>query len=62
MSEIVLMSDPKVAAVPVIESGERLVDVCLSGRLPFSGAGASERCAVGAGRSSAGHRRSPAVG
>lgn len=27
MSEIVLMSDPKVAAVPVAECGERLVDV-----------------------------------
>ncbi|MEU4078172.1 dipeptidase [Streptomyces venezuelae] len=33
MSEIVLMSDPKVAAVPVAESGERLVDVRLGGRL-----------------------------
>ncbi|MFF1507160.1 M15 family metallopeptidase [Streptomyces sp. NPDC058326] len=33
MSGIVLMSDPKVAAVPVIESGERLVDVRLGGRL-----------------------------
>ncbi|MGW0749883.1 M15 family metallopeptidase [Streptomyces sp. NPDC002587] len=27
MTEIVLMSDPKVAAIPVVESGERLVDV-----------------------------------
>ncbi|MFD6938714.1 M15 family metallopeptidase [Streptomyces goshikiensis] len=27
MSEIVLMSDPKVAAIPVAECGERLVDV-----------------------------------
>ncbi len=33
VSEIVLMSDPKVAAVPVIECGERLVDVRLGGRL-----------------------------
>ena len=32
-SEIVLMSDPKVAAVPVVESGERLVDVRHDGRL-----------------------------
>ncbi|MEU8618117.1 M15 family metallopeptidase [Streptomyces sp. NPDC048623] len=27
MTELVLMSDPKVAAIPVVESGERLVDV-----------------------------------
>ncbi|WP_369362925.1 M15 family metallopeptidase [Streptomyces sp. CG4] len=33
MDAIVLMSDPKVAAVPVTESGERLVDVRLGGRL-----------------------------
>ncbi|MER5201725.1 M15 family metallopeptidase [Streptomyces sp. NPDC002825] len=33
MSDIVLMSDPKVAAVPVVESGEPLVDVRLDGRL-----------------------------
>ncbi|MFE5793922.1 M15 family metallopeptidase [Streptomyces sp. NPDC056503] len=33
MSGIVLMSDPRVAAVPVTESGERLVDVRLDGRL-----------------------------
>ncbi|MFG2867375.1 M15 family metallopeptidase [Streptomyces sp. NPDC048338] len=33
MREIVLMSDPTVAAVPVTESGERLVDVRLGGRL-----------------------------
>ncbi|MFI6447164.1 M15 family metallopeptidase [Kitasatospora sp. NPDC050543] len=33
MSEIVLMSDPKVAAVPVAECGERLVDVRRSGSL-----------------------------
>ncbi|MEU5986637.1 M15 family metallopeptidase [Streptomyces sp. NPDC047434] len=33
MSEIVLMSDPKVAAIPVVESGERLVDVRHDGRL-----------------------------
>ncbi|MFD5766912.1 M15 family metallopeptidase [Streptomyces sp. NPDC127049] len=33
MDAIVLMSDPEVAAVPVIESGERLVDVRLGGRL-----------------------------
>lgn len=31
MSEIVLMSDPKVAAIPVAECGERLVDVRSSG-------------------------------
>ncbi|MFD7966964.1 M15 family metallopeptidase [Streptomyces zaomyceticus] len=33
MNTIVLMSDPKVAAVPVAESGEPLVDVRLGGRL-----------------------------
>ncbi|MET8452009.1 M15 family metallopeptidase [Streptomyces sp. NPDC005209] len=33
MTEIVLMSDPKVAAVPVQECGERLVDVRRDGRL-----------------------------
>ncbi|MFI5807255.1 M15 family metallopeptidase [Streptomyces sp. NPDC051561] len=33
MSEIVLMSDPKVAAVPVAECGERLVDVRSCGSL-----------------------------
>lgn len=33
MSEIVLMSDPKVAAVPVVECGECLVDVRRSGSL-----------------------------
>ncbi|WP_318211793.1 MULTISPECIES: M15 family metallopeptidase [unclassified Streptomyces] len=33
MNAIVLMSDPKVAAVPVAETGERLVDVRLGGRL-----------------------------
>lgn len=33
MNAIVLMSDPKVAAVPLIESGERLVDVRPGGRL-----------------------------
>lgn len=33
MSEIVLMSDPKVAAVPVAECGERLMDVRRSGSL-----------------------------
>lgn len=27
MSEIILMSDPKVAAIPVVDCGERLVDV-----------------------------------
>ncbi|MGW1123778.1 M15 family metallopeptidase [Streptomyces sp. NPDC002526] len=33
MSEIVLMSDPKVAAIPVSECGERLVDVRTAGSL-----------------------------
>ncbi|MBV1938565.1 M15 family metallopeptidase [Streptomyces sp. BV286] len=33
MTEIVLMSDPRVAAVPVQECGERLVDVRSEGRL-----------------------------
>ncbi|MGW0626314.1 M15 family metallopeptidase [Streptomyces sp. NPDC002758] len=33
MTEIVLMSDPKVAAVPVQEGGERLMDVRQHGRL-----------------------------
>ncbi|AYV31888.1 D-alanyl-D-alanine dipeptidase [Streptomyces sp. ADI95-16] len=33
MSEIVLMSDPKVAAIPVAECGERLVDVRAAGSL-----------------------------
>nr|WP_145487343.1 MULTISPECIES: M15 family metallopeptidase [Streptomyces] len=33
MAEIILMSDPKVAAVPVRECGERLVDVRRDGRL-----------------------------
>ncbi|MFK4600044.1 M15 family metallopeptidase [Streptomyces pristinaespiralis] len=33
MSEIVLMSDPKVAAIPVAECGERLVDVRRDGSL-----------------------------
>lgn len=33
MDEIVLMSDPVVAAVPVRECGERLVDVRLAGEL-----------------------------
>ncbi|MFF2852464.1 M15 family metallopeptidase [Streptomyces sp. NPDC058001] len=33
MDEIVLMSDPKVAAVPVVECGERLVDVRRGGSL-----------------------------
>ncbi|MFF6847222.1 hypothetical protein [Streptomyces antimycoticus] len=33
MTEIVLMSDPKVAAVPVRECGERLVDVRRDSRL-----------------------------
>ncbi|CAL9550379.1 M15 family metallopeptidase [Streptomyces cellulosae] len=33
MTEIVLMSDPKVAAVPVQECGERLVDLRRDGRL-----------------------------
>ncbi|MFI2377702.1 M15 family metallopeptidase [Streptomyces sp. NPDC018964] len=33
MSEIVLMSDPKVTAVPVAECGERLVDVRAGGSL-----------------------------
>ncbi|MGW2474382.1 M15 family metallopeptidase [Streptomyces sp. NPDC001665] len=33
MSEIVLMSDPKVAAIPVAECGERLVDVRTTGSL-----------------------------
>ncbi|MFC5885693.1 M15 family metallopeptidase [Kitasatospora sp. CM 4170] len=33
MSEIVLMSDPKVAAIPVAECGERLVDVRAGGAL-----------------------------
>jgi zinc D-Ala-D-Ala dipeptidase len=33
MSEIVLMSDPKIAAVPVTECGERLVDVRRGGSL-----------------------------
>lgn len=33
MTEIVLMSDPKVAALPVHECGERLVDVRRDGRL-----------------------------
>ncbi|MET8631530.1 M15 family metallopeptidase [Streptomyces sp. NPDC004680] len=33
MSEIVLMSDPKVAAIPVAECGERLVDVRRGGSL-----------------------------
>ncbi|MFF7146338.1 M15 family metallopeptidase [Streptomyces nodosus] len=33
MSEIVLMSDPKVAAIPVAECGERLVDVHRGGSL-----------------------------
>lgn len=33
MTEIVLMSDPKMAAVPVQECGERLVDLRRDGRL-----------------------------
>jgi zinc D-Ala-D-Ala dipeptidase len=33
MNEIVLMSDPKVAAIPVTECGERLVDVRRGGSL-----------------------------
>ncbi|MER6978777.1 M15 family metallopeptidase [Streptomyces carpinensis] len=33
MSEIILMSDPRVAAVPVREDGERLVDVRRCGRI-----------------------------
>ncbi|MFJ7272424.1 M15 family metallopeptidase [Streptomyces sp. NPDC099050] len=33
MSEIILMSDPRVAAIPVEECGERLVDVRLGGLL-----------------------------
>ncbi|MGE7439096.1 M15 family metallopeptidase [Kitasatospora sp. NPDC001175] len=33
MSEIVLMSDPKVAVIPVVECGERLVDVRAGGSL-----------------------------
>ncbi|MER5436620.1 M15 family metallopeptidase [Streptomyces sp. NPDC002588] len=33
MNEIVLMSDPKVTAIPVVECGERLVDVRRSGSL-----------------------------
>ncbi|MBB5939759.1 M15 family metallopeptidase [Streptomyces zagrosensis] len=33
MSEITLMSDPKVAAIPVVDCGERLVDVRLGGSL-----------------------------
>lgn len=33
MDQIVLMSDPKVAAIPVVECGERLVDVRLGGSL-----------------------------
>ncbi|MCX5427421.1 M15 family metallopeptidase [Streptomyces sp. NBC_00257] len=33
MNEIVLMSDPRVAAIPVAECGERLVDVRRSGSL-----------------------------
>ncbi|KUJ66819.1 dipeptidase [Streptomyces albus subsp. albus] len=33
MTEIVLMSDPRVAAIPVAESGERLVDVRRRGSL-----------------------------
>ncbi|MFF5809154.1 M15 family metallopeptidase [Streptomyces sp. NPDC012746] len=33
MTEIVLMSDPRVAAIPVAECGERLVDVRLEGSL-----------------------------
>ncbi|MDX3852327.1 M15 family metallopeptidase [Streptomyces sp. AK02-01A] len=33
MREIILMSDPKVAAIPVRECGERLVDVRLGGSL-----------------------------
>ncbi|WP_446217592.1 hypothetical protein [Micromonospora sp. IBHARD004] len=33
MSEIVLMSDPRVAAIPVAECGERLVDVRRGGSL-----------------------------
>ncbi|MGW6392954.1 M15 family metallopeptidase [Streptomyces sp. NPDC055103] len=33
MSEIVLMSDPKVCAIPVAECGDRLVDVRTSGSL-----------------------------
>jgi D-alanyl-D-alanine dipeptidase len=33
MTEIVLMSDPKVAAIPVVECGERLVDVRLGDSL-----------------------------
>ncbi|MFR9787672.1 M15 family metallopeptidase [Streptomyces sp. MB22_4] len=37
MAEIVLMSDPRVAAVPVRECGERLVDVRRGGRLPVDG-------------------------
>ncbi|WP_255955632.1 M15 family metallopeptidase [Streptomyces odontomachi] len=37
MSEIVLMSDPKVAAVPVTECGERLVDVRVGGSLLVDG-------------------------
>ncbi|MGW3264181.1 M15 family metallopeptidase [Streptomyces sp. NPDC001056] len=37
MAEIILMSDAKVAAVPVRECGERLVDVRRGGRLPVDG-------------------------
>lgn len=33
MSAIVLMSDPRVAAVPVAECGEQLVDVRVGGAL-----------------------------
>ncbi|WP_314615948.1 M15 family metallopeptidase [Streptomyces stackebrandtii] len=33
MTEIILMSDPRVAAIPVAECGERLVDVRLGGTL-----------------------------
>ncbi|MEW2622425.1 M15 family metallopeptidase [Streptomyces sp. NPDC048106] len=37
MAEIILMSDPRVAAVPVRECGERLVDVRHGGRLRVDG-------------------------
>lgn len=37
MGEIILMSDPKVAAVPLRECGERLVDVRCSGQLLIAG-------------------------
>ncbi|OIK23669.1 M15 family metallopeptidase [Streptomyces malaysiense] len=42
MTEIILMSDPEVAAVPVRECGERLVDVRRDGRLPVDGRKADE--------------------